>query len=533
MKQNTSPSNDYLYTGLIGTSIIGVIIYIIKPYAIYTYRLAKYYYYNILFFLYQYWFLVLLSTIFIITFLIYKKLKAKQEEEESSVFVGHENKKPIYLSDKTRTTHAQVLGTTGSGKTESVIFPWIIQDLQKGNGVLIIDGKSDASFLDKLYSYTKKFNRKKDFKLFSLSNIDKSHGFNPLNSKSSVEIAEKVFSSFKFESEYYKNIQYKIFLNLICLIKEQTTPSFSLVHRLLTNMDELENYLEICKNQRVKEALTAFISLSHKEREERTSGLESQLSHFIQGEVFTLFEDVKDSICINEALNEGQIIYFQLPTMLYPFLAQATGRLVLQSLQSAVSRRHLSNNKQNKLFSVYLDDFQDYIYEGFGSLLNKSRSANIAMVFSHQSLGDLEKVSPAFRDVVLSNTNIKVIMRINDPATCEYFAKSFGTKKAFKNTERVDTDFLGSKKTGQGSLREAEEFNFHPNTFKQLPVGVGVVSIPERYGVTQYKLSLPMTKNLEPIFMPDIDKVLNKEVILKQQVSESSILKKTATPLKK
>jgi hypothetical protein len=42
-----------------------------------------------------------------------------------------------------------------------------------------------------------------------------------------------------------------------------------------------------------------------------------------------------------EAMEKGHIIYFQLPTMYFPFLASATGKLVLQCFQNAVSKRQL------------------------------------------------------------------------------------------------------------------------------------------------------------------------------------------------
>lgn len=155
-----------------------------------------------------------------------------------------------------------------------------------------------------------------------------------------------------------------------------------------------------------------------------------------------------------------------------------------------------------KFFSCILDDFQDYIYEGFGSLLNKSRSANVGVVFSHQALGDLDKVSEAFRNVVLTNTNIKVVMRMNDPETCDHFARTFGTRTTTKITEKTKDG--GS--TGDGTVREVEEFNFHPNDFKNLGTGYGIVSIPHRDGVKMLEIKFAMRKTLPLTRLPEINK---------------------------
>lgn len=103
----------------------------------------------------------------------------------------------LFLSQDMRTRHTQVIGTTSSGKSESVILPWAIQDIQNGAGLIIVDGKADKAFLDKIYSHTLAAGRVCDFRLFSLSNPDQSCSFNPLASGSVQEVTERVFSSFQ------------------------------------------------------------------------------------------------------------------------------------------------------------------------------------------------------------------------------------------------------------------------------------------------------------------------------------------------
>jgi hypothetical protein len=263
-------------------------------------------------------------------------------KDDTSVYLGTDmtNGKEVHLKQGFRTMHAQVIGTTNAGKTESVILPWAIQDIVNGSGLLLIDGKSDASFLNKLYSYVCANNREQDFRLFSLSHVGPSSSFNPLNGSSPQEVTERVFSSFTFENEYYRSVQYKTFLALIRLIfAQKEIPTFSLVGELLTNPDELAVWVQACQDPRLKKDLTRFLELSTKDREEKVSGLEAAISHFTASEVASLFEETDNRIDFGEAMDKGQILYFQLPTMYFPFLGQATGKLVLQCFQSAVSKR--------------------------------------------------------------------------------------------------------------------------------------------------------------------------------------------------
>lgn len=254
-----------------------------------------------------------------------------------------ETGKSVYLRQEFRTMHMQIIGTTNAGKSESTVIPLAVKDIQNGNGLILIDGKSDGRSVDKLYSYAVKYGREKDFRLFSLANLDASSTFNPLRGENPQQVAERVFSSFKFENEYYRNVQYKIFLGLIRLIREQKeTPTFLLVKRLLTDMDSLRPWVEATNDDLLKKDMTAYMNLIPREREEKVSGLETALSNFTSSDIGLLFEETTARIDFDEAMAKKQIVYFQLPTMFYPFLGEATGRLVLQCLQSAIAKRQMN-----------------------------------------------------------------------------------------------------------------------------------------------------------------------------------------------
>jgi type IV secretory pathway TraG/TraD family ATPase VirD4 len=439
--------------------------------------------------------------------------QAITDKDDTAVFLGKdETGKATYLKEVFRTTHTLVTGTTSAGKTQSVVLPWAIHDIEQGNGLLIIDGKADNSFLEKLYAHVVKNKRVADFRFFSLANLEKSATFNPLAEGSPQEVAERVFAAFPFENEYYRNVQYKIFWGLLRLIHEKDrVPTFALVERLLNDHELLKLWLQDCEDKALKRQLTKFNEEKESDRAEKISGLDSALNKFSSGETAILYNSLKPHIQMDEVLRDNLICYFQLPTMYYPYQAQATGTLVLQALQAAVSKRHLGLSKNPRFFSCYLDDFQDYMYEKFAGLLNKSRSANVGVLFSHQSLGDLDKVSPAFRNIVLTCSNVKIVMRTVEPETCDYFARGFGTVKTEKVTERRSHDGLSEHRTGEKSVREVDEFRVHPNTIKDLEVGQGIVSIPHPKGIKTLKLKFSMREDLPPCELPDIAKEMPKE----------------------
>jgi hypothetical protein len=433
----------------------------------------------------------------------------------------------VFIKTAQRSMHTQVIGTTNAGKTESVILPWAIQDLQQGRGLLLIDGKADSSLLNKLWAYTKEANRESDFRLFSLSNLDVSHSFNPLIGGTAEEITERVFNAFEFENPYYRALQYEVMGQVMRMFHEtKTIPTFQRLHQAISQSGVLRDLAAKVNDPSLKQWSMDFCALTTTERLTRTSGLLSALSHFAFGETAKLFNSGSGSISLDEALTGNQIVYFQLPVLLSPFMGKATGKLVLQCLQAAIANRHRSGAKPD-FFSVFLDDFSEYLYPGFVSILNKSRSANVGIVFAHQALGDIEGLGTPIANAILTNSNLKVFMRGNDPDSAEYFSKVIGTVATTKFTERQKLGWLKTEKSGDVSAREAEEFVIHPNAFKRdLGVGQAIMLVPHPRGTKTIKIKFDIFPDLPSIPMPGISK--KPEALLSQSESNDEEIRETS-----
>jgi len=427
---------------------------------------------------------------------------------EDSVFAGFADKKKIYINQSFRRMHAQVVGTTNAGKTESVIIPWAIDDIEKGRGLVIIDGKADRQLLDKLYSYAVRTGRASDFRTLSLSDHTISATYNPLIGPSVDQITEKIINSFQIENEYYRATQFDILRSVLEIFREANEiPNFIKLRQAITDPRELQLLAQRIKSPLLLSWATDFINMNKEKRKEQVSGLVSNLGFFTTNEVAQLFNTSNPMMSISEAMNKNQILFFQLPVLKSPILGKAIAKMVLQDVQGAVSERHASSISDHPFFSIYLDDFTEYLTPQFVSLLNKSRSANVGVVFSHQAIGDLEKLGPEVKNQILTNSNLKIFMRTNEPDSAEYFAKTVGTREAQKITLRQKEFLFGSKITREGSVRSVEEFVYHPNVFKhQLGLGDAVVILPHRNGSKTVKLHFIPRLDVPAVKLPIIEK---------------------------
>jgi hypothetical protein len=314
--------------------------------------------------------------------------------------------------------------------------------------------------------------------------FENSHQFNPLIGGTAEEIAERVFNSFEFENSYYRSVQFEIFSQVLRIFEAaKEIPTFLRLHQALTTPFALMALARDIEDPSLILWAKAFKDLPVNERVQRTSGLTAAISHFAFGRTASIFNTEIPSITLENALEKNLIVYFQLPVLLSPFLGKASGKMILQCLQSAVANRHRDKEKGYQFFSVFLDDFSEYLYPGFVSVLNKSRSANVGVVFAHQALGDIKTLGDAIANSILTNANLKVFMRGNDPDSAEYFSKVIGTAKAIKFTERRKKNFWREEATGDTSAREVEEFIIHPNKFKrELGVGEAIMIVPHDGG---------------------------------------------------
>ena len=166
----------------------------------------------------------------------------------------------------------------------------------------------------------------------------------------------------------------------------------------------------------------------------------------------------------------NRLIYVQLPSNLFKLQAPALGRCMLMDLQQEASLRQVFREKRNQRpFSVCVDEFGTFADMSVIDSLNKLRDAHIQFTLSHQSMADLEIVSKEFAQAVWDNTRTKDILAQDNPELCERMAKSLGTMPRLENTLQQERSLLSAiLPTGLLSTRAVEAYRLHPNRLKSL-----------------------------------------------------------------
>ncbi len=394
-----------------------------------------------------------------------------------------------------RSGHVQIIGSTGRGKTESVILPWMIQDMIHSRVSVLIDGKGDQS----IHELLQDINHDEcaghvRIAYFDIGNIEKSMATNPLRYGSPQQIVDRLFSSLSFENIYFKNVSYTACLMLVKMIAAQELVqnrevTFRKLAAALTDDEVLARlYSGVRESERQNfDELPKFLSQKLSDRLEKLSGLISQIEPFATGELAGLLNgdaEDRDFFSLPEILDPGlseegkahhQLAVILIPTLLYQQSAAILGKMFLQEIAWTIAMKEKSGSKG--FASIFLDEFSSFVYPGFLGILNKARSTNTAVHISHQSLGDLTEVGEGFAQAIHTNTNIKCVLGLNDPETADFFAKHFGTKETVEATERARHNWFGElERSGELNVRQSEAYKIHPNRLKNFSQGRGVFS---------------------------------------------------------
>lgn len=383
---------------------------------------------------------------------------------------------PVALSDRARTMHVHLLGQTGSGKTQSVIYPLLFQDAQRRRPLLFLDAKGSADNEAMFAAIAGATGRARDARLFSLNPRTATHTYNPVYMAAGSDprqIAERVFSTFApdMDNVYYRDMARELWVNLVCALastgKQMTMLDLAAA---IADQDVMVAGLEQASDRASVRAIqNRYAQLAAARKLDQTyTGLLAAVRRYDHDALNTYNPD----IILEQALEDGSMIAFSLSANAYKFQARAVGLCVLQHLQHIGALRQMDRSRPATPLYVYADEFYTFAYEGFVDAVNKLRDAGISMLLSHQSLSDLERVSPEYARAIWDNTRNKIVLYQNDDAVCSALAASMGTRKNVELTVRRSVDgFLNQASALEASSREVDEFVLHPSQLKQLEPG--------------------------------------------------------------
>jgi intracellular multiplication protein IcmO len=426
-------------------------------------------------------------------------------EPDKQVVLGIDPKgAPYHLTDAIRNTHVLIMGQIGSGKTKSAIEPLIFQDLHRGRGLMFLDAKGAEDNEQRFLAMAAAAGRLPDVRILTLNPGRVTHTYNLLHMTPDAQppaIAERIFSSFEadMDNPYYKGQARLFFTNLVCALAGTGKP-FHILDALAatTNPEILDHALQLTSDGAAKRKLISQINQLGKDAPKALTGLSEALQRYDHPAVNAYDPD----IVLEHCMDESGVLGFFLPVNYYRYLARYVGIVILQHIQQVGAQRQLDRSRLQTPFGIFADEFYNFAYEQFITSLNMLRDACVNFHLAHQSIADLERVSPEFAAGVLDNCRTKLILRQNNPDLCERLAKSLGTEKAQEMTLRRSADeWMNKSNMLEASTKEVDQYRLHPSRIKMLRTGQGYLLQDADFTALNMQI-LPPLPEAPPMLLP-------------------------------
>lgn len=377
--------------------------------------------------------------------------------------------KVVTITDKSLNTHCLIAGTTGSGKTVTVLN--IVESFINRNlPVLYIDGKGTRELGERICAYAQE--RGIAGRMFSM--IGESVTYNPLYSGSYTSKKDRIIEVREWTEPHYKTIAegyLQMVFTALDLLKEPV--NFLTVAEYMKKAALLNLKNSKLKSGEIDKKTADEVSELIKEqdvKDKELDGLVAEIRNLARSEIGHLFKvDNANNLILEESLKRGEVIYMGLNPLQFPTLAGTLGRLIVNdfkaTLDPAIPRQVL----------VVFDEFGVFSGEQVLNIINQGRSAGVCAVLTVQSTSDIgsniTKNSDQFIEQVFSNCNNYLVHRVNSAKNAESLAEILGTEASEQLTTRV-SDGVGV--TGEGSIRATREFIYHPDTIKNLATGQAI-----------------------------------------------------------
>jgi len=448
----------------------------------------------------------------------------------------------IHLEEAYAKRHFLHPGMTGSGKSvlgQSIMY----QQINKGGGLLFVDGKLDADNISMLWKFARAAGRGGDFKIINPGDPSNSNTYNPILDGDPDEVAARILSLIPSSennpgADYYRQAANQGIVTLVSAIQQadlaynmidlsilliNATALEELQRRVAhsprgANSKQLENLALLLNQYKAPDPRTGKIGINISKLRETFGGVGGRLHMFGTGKFGEVMNSYSPEVRLFDAIRENKIVYCALPTMGKTEAASNFGRMVLGDLRTAISWLQAlpTNYRPKPAFLIFMDELGSYATQSLSRPFEQARSANCILYGSIQSYANLEAVSKEFKQIVLDNTWTKIYSKLGGADTATAAAENIGVeKKVTRSLSGSESDsesasyLRATPESSKGSSyglsigeREVEDFRISPEDLKSLDIGEVVATYG---GSTIFNVRIPMmqiTKALEAEYGP-------------------------------
>ncbi|KTC66539.1 protein IcmO (DotL) [Legionella adelaidensis] len=404
-------------------------------------------------------------------------------------FFGNDIKtnEELWFANEDMRTHALIFGSTGSGKTETLVSI-AFNALAQGSGFIYVDGKGDTSLYAKVFSMVRSMGREDDLLLINFMTGARdiigpqekrlSNTLNPFCQGSSSMLTQLVVSLMGGSSQSSDGDMWKgraiafveALMRLLVYMRDEGA--------ILLDADTIRNYFSLDRLEAivvdkvfprddqeavniesipklVTDPLRNYLGTLPGYNKEKKGKQVSQVLEqhgFITMQLVRAFSSLADTyghivrtnlaeVDFKDVVLNRRILVVLLPALeKSPDELSNLGKIIVSSLKAMMAAglgeevegdyRDVIERKPTNSPTPYLcvlDEYGYYAVQGFAVVPAQARSLGFSVIFAGQDLPAFQKASKEEAASIGANTNIKICMKLEDPTeTWDFFTKTAG-----------------------------------------------------------------------------------------------------------
>ena len=360
-----------------------------------------------------------------------------EQAKPDQIFLGLDLAKggaPFYIKRDWLKGHAQILGSAGSGKTESIVQPIWFQEVRRNVATFMLDGKGSRKNLEKFYTIATSLAQGHEVIYFNPSDSSSSATYNPVLQGSVAEIRQKIVASLAGVSVTNQNHErISHYLDLILRAIKESGHFFSLdvIFQYLSSKTYLQQQLRRLRERHVYEGLMEAVDNFPRFQSE-TETLTAMLREICRSDYAWLFDTNEPEIDLTKIYRERKDCYFTLPMHGSSPAMRFLGQLILQDMMMSFAQVSLqaAHGDEGNEGLLIIDEFANFASASSIELLRVCKNASVSVCYTDQSLTELNHpalhLPENFLDELANHTNAMFCFQLGSPESVRMVMERMG-----------------------------------------------------------------------------------------------------------
>lgn len=383
----------------------------------------------------------------------------------------------VILEDRELNQHALIVGTTGSGKT-TTLMNFVDSAAKRNIPLIFLDGKGSTDLIDKMAQIAHNYQRK--FKVFTLrprKNLKFLAGYNPFATGNATEWKNRIMSLFaavEGKGQEHFSLGEQNYINFVAnvLAKLPTKIDLRVFLAFLENPDKL---LAVAHDLEPEIGKKLAKLNADSELSVLIGDVVKLLELFIYSDYGYLFNtfDMANVINIQQSILNKELILFQFDASSYPEDTKKIAKIVINDINSTFA----GFTEFTKCYCIF-DEFASYASSNLAETISLHRSNGMHAVIGTQSIETVKLKSPETKRIaeeLLACCNTYLAHTINLRADAETMADIIGNQKQYEVSLTVGDDPKESTTTSKKNIKLVDEYKVSPDKLMELKTGEAII----------------------------------------------------------